>query len=42
MGEMINAFTIFFGKPEGNRSIGKPSRRWEDVRIYLKETGYRA
>jgi hypothetical protein len=31
MGEMINAYTIFGGKPEGKRPLGRPRRRWEDI-----------
>jgi hypothetical protein len=29
MGEMINAYNILVGKPEGNRPLGRPSCRWE-------------
>jgi hypothetical protein len=25
-----NAYNILVGKPEGNRSLGRPRRRWED------------
>jgi len=25
------------GKPEGIRQLGRPSRRWEAIKIYLKE-----
>jgi hypothetical protein len=28
-------------KPEGNRTLGRPKRRWEDnIKIYLQEVGY--
>ena len=28
------------GKPEGNRSLGKPRRRWEDnIKMDLQEVG---
>jgi hypothetical protein len=30
MGEMINAYHILVGKPEGKRTLGEPSCRWED------------
>jgi hypothetical protein len=30
MGEMRNAHEILIGKPEGNRPLGRPKRRWED------------
>ena len=25
-----NIYRVFVGRPEGNRSIGRPRRRWED------------
>jgi hypothetical protein len=29
------------GKPEGNKSLGKPRRRWEDnIKMDLQEVGY--
>jgi hypothetical protein len=28
MREMRNAYTIFIGKPEGKRPLGRPRRRW--------------
>jgi hypothetical protein len=28
MVEMINAYNILFGKPEGKRPLGSPRRRW--------------
>jgi hypothetical protein len=29
------------GKPEAKRSLGRPSRRWEDrIRMDLRETGW--
>jgi hypothetical protein len=37
-GETRNAYTIFMGKPEGKRPLGRPSRRWvENIKINLKE-----
>jgi hypothetical protein len=30
MGEMRNAYRILVGKPEGNRPLGRPRRRWVD------------
>ena len=33
-----NAYRVLVGKPEGNRSLGRPRRRWEDnIKIYLRE-----
>jgi hypothetical protein len=30
MGEKRNAYKILVGKPEGNRSLRRPRRRWVD------------
>jgi hypothetical protein len=27
---MKNAFKLLVGKPEGNRPLGRPRRRWKD------------
>jgi hypothetical protein len=41
MGEMISAYSILVGKPEGKRSLGRPRCRWEDnIRMYLREIGW--
>jgi hypothetical protein len=40
MGEKRNAYTIFVGKPEGNRPFGKHRLRWEDIRMDLREIGW--
>ena len=32
-----SAFKILTGKPTGKRPLGRPRRRWEDIRIYLEE-----
>jgi len=38
MGDMRNAHRIFFGKPEGERPLIRPRRRWEDnIRMDLRE-----
>jgi hypothetical protein len=40
MGKMRNANTIFVGKSEGKRPLGRPSRRWKDsIRVYVSEIG---
>jgi hypothetical protein len=37
---MRNAHKIFAGKPEGNRPLRRPRRRWEDnIRTALREIG---
>jgi hypothetical protein len=30
MGEVRNAYKILVEKPEGKKSLGRPSHRWED------------
>jgi hypothetical protein len=30
IGAKINAYRILVGKPEGNRPLGRPRRRWVD------------
>jgi hypothetical protein len=30
MDEMKNVYSIFVGKSEGKRLLGRPRRRWED------------
>jgi hypothetical protein len=36
MGENKNAYRILVGKPEGNRPLGRPRRRWVDIiKMYL-------
>jgi hypothetical protein len=40
MGKKRNAYRILVGKPEGNRSLGRPSRRWvvHNINMDLRET----
>jgi hypothetical protein len=40
MGELRNAYKILAGKPEGKRRLGRPRRRWEDIRTDLREIGW--
>ena len=43
MEEGRNAFKIIPGKYTGNRSLGRPRRRWEDnIRMDLEEIGINA
>jgi hypothetical protein len=40
MGNKRNAYRILVGKPEGNRPLGGPRRRWVDnIEIDLREIG---
>jgi hypothetical protein len=40
MGEMRNAYGLLVGKPEGNRPLGRPRRRWVDnIRMDLGVVG---
>jgi hypothetical protein len=32
-GENKNACTILEGKPEGKKPLGRPRRRWENIKI---------
>jgi hypothetical protein len=39
MGEKRNTYRILVGKPEENRSLGRPRRRWVDnIKMDLRET----
>jgi hypothetical protein len=40
MGEKRNAYRLLVGKPEGNRPLGRPRRRWVDIRMNLGEVGW--
>jgi hypothetical protein len=43
MGEGKVVYRVLVGKPEGNRPLGRPRRRWEDnIRMDLQEvrSGY--
>jgi hypothetical protein len=37
MEENRNAYVILVGKPEGKRPLGRPSHRWVDNKIVLRE-----
>jgi hypothetical protein len=40
MGGGRGVYRVLVGKPEGNRPLGRPRRRWEDnVRMHLQEVG---
>jgi hypothetical protein len=40
MGEVRGAYNILVGRPEGRRPLGRPRRRWEDIKIDLREIGF--
>ena len=41
IGERRGTYGVFVGKPEGNRSYGRPRHRWEDyIRMDLKKVGW--
>jgi hypothetical protein len=41
MGEKRNAYRILVGKPEGNRPLGRPRRRWvNNSNMDLREIGW--
>jgi hypothetical protein len=40
MGEVRGAYNILVGRPEGRRPLGRPRRRWEDIKMDLGEVGF--
>jgi hypothetical protein len=40
MGEERRVYKVLVGKPEGQRPLGRPRRRWEDgIRMDVREIG---
>jgi hypothetical protein len=40
MGERRGVYMVLVGKPEGKRSLGRPTLRWEDnIKMSLQEVG---
>ena len=39
MGEGRGVYRVLVGKPQGRRTVGRPRRRWEDIRMDLREVG---
>jgi hypothetical protein len=35
-GEMRNAYNTVVGKPKGRRTLGRPTRKWKDIKINLR------
>ena len=40
MGEERGVYRVLVGKPEGRRPMGRPRRRWVDIRMDLVGCGY--
>ena len=40
MEERTGVYSVLVGKPEGNKPLGRPRRRWEDnIKMALQEVG---
>jgi hypothetical protein len=40
MAEMIGAYSVLVGKPEGNTTLGRPRRGWENnIKMGLQKVG---
>jgi hypothetical protein len=39
MWEERGMYRVLVGKPEGKRPLGRPRRKWEDIRMDLQEVG---
>ena len=39
MGEGRGVHRVLVGKPEGKRPLGRPKRRWDDIKMDLREVG---
>ena len=39
LGEGRGVYRVLVGKPDGKRPLGRPRRRWEDIRMDLQEVG---
>ena len=39
MWERRGIYRVLVGKPEGKRPIGRPRRRWEDIKMDFQEVG---
>jgi hypothetical protein len=40
-GEVRGAYNILVGRSEGRRPLGRPRRKWEDIKMDLREIGFR-
>jgi hypothetical protein len=41
MGDRKGVYRILVGRPEGNRPLGRPRRKWEYIKMDLQEVGWR-
>jgi len=40
LGEMVSAYKLLIGKPEGNKSLGRPRFRWgKTLKWFLEKYG---
>jgi len=39
MGEERGVYRVLLGKPEGRTPLGRPRRRWVDIRMDFQEVG---
>jgi hypothetical protein len=40
MGEDRKVYRVLVGNPEGKRPLGRPMRRWDGIRMDLREIGW--
>jgi len=40
-GERTGVYRVLVGKDEGKRQLGRPRRRWENIKMDLQEVGCR-
>ena len=40
VGERRGAYKVLVSKPEEKRPLGRPSRRWENIKKHLQEVGW--
>jgi hypothetical protein len=40
MGEGRNVYRVLVGKPGGKRPLGRPRRRWDGIKMDLREIGW--
>jgi hypothetical protein len=39
LGKRSGVYRVLVGRPEGKRPLGRPRRRWEDIKMFLHEVG---